>query len=73
MNHDEIAVKCPCCSAFFFFPSGHPIHKRHQLELPLPPIVEPKFCDSCGDYEVHYDNKCRKCYAQEIHPEVADE
>ena len=70
---DDIPIKCPCCSAYFFYPSGHPIHSRHQLSLPLPPIVEPKFCDACGDYEVHSDGKCVRCLARTSHPEVSDD
>ena len=69
----DIPVRCPCCSSFFYFPSGHQIHNRHQLSLPLPPIVEPKFCDDCGDYEVHSDGKCISCSARTIHPEVSGE
>ncbi len=70
---EDVAVRCPCCLAYFYFPSGHPIVNRHQLSLPLPPIVEPKFCDDCGDYEVHSDGKCVACTARTIHPEVSDD
>ena len=69
----EVPVVCPCCNSQFFFPTGHPIVNRHQLSLPLPPIVEPRFCDDCGDYEVHSDGKCVVCEARAIHPEVSGE
>lgn len=69
----EVPVVCPCCNSQFFFPTGHPIVNRHQLMLPLPPIVEPKFCDVCGDYEVHSDGKCIVCEARSIHSEVSDD
>ncbi len=44
---NDIQVKCPCCSAYFYFPADHPIHSRHQLEL-LPPIsreIHPEIAD----------------------------
>lgn len=70
---DGIPVQCPCCKALIMFPREHPIHQRHQLSLPLPPIVEPRFCDTCGDYEVHSDGKCVACEARTIHPEVSNQ
>ena len=57
----EIAVQCPCCRAFFIYPSGHKIASRHQTELVLDPIVEPMFCDNCNDYTVHHNRTCQKC------------
>lgn len=69
---DEEAVRCPCCYSWFYAKSKHS-HDKHQTSLPLPPIVEPKFCDACGDYEVHSDDKCVQCLARTTHPEVSGE
>ena len=51
-KEDGIPIQCPCCKAFFMFPSKHPIHKRDQLELKLEEIrqVHPEV-NELGDEE----------------------
>ena len=69
---DPVPMKCENCGHVQLFPCGDTDIQRKkwnednpdQLVLRLPPIVEPMFCDGCGDYQVHSDGACHVCKSE---------